>query len=109
MSQSVLAKAIRERKPVQFTYIKPGKSQGLRIGNPHAIFVFTSKAGVKSVKVHIAQTGGASDSATPFPSFRLFDVTDIVVQSIRYDDPVFEMHPDYNPHWEGYSDAIEKL
>lgn len=109
MSETLLADAIRERKPIQFTYNKPGKSQGVRIGNPHAIFIFTSKTGVRSAKVHIAQTGGVSDSATPFPSFRMFDVSDIMVHSILQDSPSFDVHPDYNPNWDGYSEAIVKL
>ena len=109
MNSVTIAKAIKERKPIQFTYVKPGKNPGLRYGDPHAIFVNTTKAGVRSTKVHIAQTAGVSDSGIPFPSFRMFDIDDLVVNSILSDDPVFQNHPDYNPNWEGYSEVIEQV
>jgi len=52
----LLIKAIRDRKPVSFEYNKPNKTPGQRIGNAHAVFILTSKAGQISTKVHIVQT-----------------------------------------------------
>lgn len=52
-----LSEAINTRTPIDFSYPKPGKITGNRIGNPHAIYRFTSKDGKSSTKVHIWQTG----------------------------------------------------
>lgn len=104
-----LCEAIQNRNAIHFTYNKPDKTPGVRIGNPHAVFIHMSKAGVRSTKVHIAQTSGVSDSQKPFPSFRIFDVDDLTIQKVIEQGAPFSIHPDYNPNWEGYSEAISKV
>jgi hypothetical protein len=108
----ILTSAIRQKKPVSFEYNKPGKVEGKRIGNPHAVFIFTSKAGEISTKVHIVQTDGVSDSKDekPFPDFRMFNIEDL--SSLAIIDNALEFEPyyeKYNPEWEGYKDVIEKI
>lgn len=108
----ILISAIKQRKPVSFEYNKPGKISGQRIGNPHAVFIFTSKAGEKSTKIHIVQTAGVSDSKDekPFPDFRMFNIEDLSDLTILNDSPAFEPYYEkYNPEWEGYKDVIEKV
>lgn len=108
----VLILAIKNRKPVSFEYNKAGKVQGKRIGNPHAVFIFTSKAGEKSTKIHIVQTDGVSDSkeVSPFPDFRMFNIEDLSNMLLLEESLVFEPHYEkYNPEWEGYKDVIEKV
>ena len=39
MSLSELKRAIEAQKPISFTYNKPGKTPGVRVGNPHAVWV----------------------------------------------------------------------
>ena len=108
----ILIKAIKNRKPVSFEYNKPGKTPGLRIGNPHAVFIFTSKADEKSTKIHIVQTSGVSDTKDekPFPDFRMFNIEDLSDLTILEEQPDFEpFYEKYNPEWEGYKDIIEKI
>ena len=38
-----LTKAIESKKPISFEYNKIGKVQGKRIGNPHALYIFSPK------------------------------------------------------------------
>ena len=104
--------AIKNRHSVNFEYNKPTKTVGLRTGNPHAIFILTTKAGVQSTKVHIVQTDGVSDSKElkPFPDFRMFNIEDLSNISIVINSAVFEPHYEkYNPEWDGYKDVIEKV
>lgn len=103
-----IRKAIQKRHPIRFTYIKPGKIQGIRIGNAHAVYEYVTKAGVQSIKVDIAQTGGVSDSQEPFPSFRMFDLVDLNVHDIDT-SAVFQIHPDYNCDGDRYVNSIEKI
>lgn len=107
-----LITAIRQRKPISFEYNKVGKVEGIRIGNPHAVFIFTSKAGVTSTKIHLVQTGGVSDTleSSPFPDFRMFNIEDLSNVNLIEDGPGFEPYYEkYNPEWEGYKDVIEKV
>ncbi|MCP1182937.1 hypothetical protein P9222_29780 [Paenibacillus amylolyticus] len=107
-----LIQAVENRKPIMFTYNKPGKIQGIRVGNVHAIFIFVAKSGLKSTKIHIVQTGGVSDSAweNPFPDFRMFDIKDVGNIEIIESEPKFEILTDkYNPEWTGYSNTIAKV
>jgi hypothetical protein len=108
----LLIEAIKTRKPVSFEYNKPNKTPGLRIGNTHAVFIFTSKAGQTSTKVHIVQTDGVSDTVheKPFPDFRLFNIEDLSNVAILEAHPCFEpYHEKYNSDWDGYKDVIEKI
>lgn len=100
--------AIQHRRPIKFTYDKPGKTQGIRIGNPHAIYENITKTGVKSIKVDIAQTSGASDSQAPFPSFRMFDLDGLSIHEVD-SLAVFQIHPDYNRDGDRYLNSIEKI
>lgn len=107
-AMEMIRQAIQNRHSISFTYNKPGKTQGMRIGDPHAIYENVTKSGVKSIKVDIAQTGGASDSQTPFPSFRMFDLVDLMVHDID-SNAVFKIHPDYNREGDRYVNSIEKI
>ena len=109
MSLSKLKRAIEDRKPISFTYNKPGKTSGIRIGNPHAIWVMRKKDGSESTKVHVVQTDGVSDSGQSFPSFRMFDLIDLGETSVLENDPQFEIASEYNPEWSGYTFVIAKV
>jgi hypothetical protein len=104
--------AIQTLKPISFEYNKPGKVSGKRIGNPHAIFILTSKIQEKSTKIHLVQASGASDSKekNPFPDFRMFNIEDLSNVSLLQEEANFEpYHEKYNPEWDGYKDVIEKI
>ena len=108
----LLILAIKSRKPISFEYNREGKVRGMRIGNPHAVFIFTSKTNAISTKIHIVQTDGVSDSKElkPFPDFRMFNIEDLSSMIVLEDSLCFEPHYEkYNPEWEGYKDVIEKV
>lgn len=108
----ILKSAINAHKPISFQYVKEGKTQGDRIGNPHAVFIFTAKSGEQSTKVHIVQTAGVSDSkdTKPFPDFRMFNIEDLAQLKILDDQVEFMPFTEkYNPEWDGYSNVIAKI
>ncbi len=105
-----LIEAIQDKKVISFEYNKPGKTSGIRIGNPYAIYIFTAKSGKQSTKVHIVQTDGVSDTKdiNPFPEFRTFDIqylNNIIIKN----DTFKPTNPKYNPEWEGYDEVIAKV
>lgn len=104
-----LISAIKNKNVIEFEYNKPEKIPGKRIGNPYAVFIFTSKEGKQSTKVHLVQTDGVSDSKNvPFPTFRMFNIEDL--SNINILNKIFsEIHENYNPEWDGYKDVIEKI
>jgi len=107
----LLTKAIQEKRKISFEYNKPGQTQGVRIGDPYAIFIYTAKnTRIQSTKVHIVQTGGDSNSKEehPFPSFRMYNIEDISNLELL-EDSYEPVNKDYNPDWDGYSDVIIKV
>ncbi len=109
MSLQQLKKAIEARKPISFTYNKLGKTPGIRIGNPHAVWVMRKKDGTESTKVHVLQTEGISDSNEKLPSFRLFDLGEMRDVVVHEDQPQFEADSAYNPEWNGYTFVVAKI
>lgn len=104
-----LTKAIENKLQISFQYNKPGKIEGIRIGNPHAIFIFTSKAGKTSTKLHLVQVDGVSDSGNKddFPFWRPFDIEYISDVEILESNGQFEIEAGYNP--ESYDKPIAKI
>jgi len=109
MSLDVVKEAIAARSPIRFQYNKEGKTPGLRIGDPHAVFIFRRKDGTESTKVHVVQTGGVSDSGQEFPSFRMFDLEELSHVELEPSEAPFEISDSYNPEWSGYSFVIAKV
>lgn len=103
----ILKKAILKRVPIQFNYIRPGKTQGIRIGNPHAVFIKRLKSGEEKIYVHVWQTGGVTDSGQEFPSWRQFFLNDIIDVVPLPDDAPFVIAEGYNPKF--YEFPIEKI
>lgn len=104
-----LIEAINKKSPISFQYNKLGKTPGIRVGNPHAIFIMRKKDGSESTKVHIFQTGGISDSSQLLPDFRLFDLDEISGITVHSDMAPFEISQKYNPEWEGYKFIVAKV
>ncbi|QIC11917.1 WYL domain-containing protein [Morganella morganii] len=109
MSLQLLEKAILERKSISFEYNKTGKTLGVRIGNPHAIFIFKAKDGRESTKVHLVQVDGVTDSEPNFPDFRMFNIEEITNVAIIDSDIPFDIDSKYNPVWAGYDNVIAKV
>lgn len=106
----LLKKAIELQKPISFEYNKEGKVAGKRIGNTHAIFIFTKKSGDQDTKVHIVQTGGVSDTEpNNFPDFRMFNISELSNIEILENEEKFSINEKYNPEWKGYENIIAKI
>ena len=105
----ILTKSVEDRLPISFQYNKPDKSEGVRIGNIHAIFIFTSKKGEISTKLHIVQTAGVSDSADrgDFPFWRTFNIDFVSEVKILKGEGKFEIEKGYNP--ESYDNPLAKI
>jgi len=109
MSLKILKQAIEKRMPISFEYNRPGKTPGTRIGNPHAVFIMRKKDGSESTKVHVVQTSGVSDSEQAFPSFRMFDLTELSNVKICDGAAPFQISEEYNAQWDGYKFVIAKV
>lgn len=113
MSLQIITDAINTRKVIRYQYNKVGEPSGERIGHPYAVFIFTSKAGAISTKVHIVQTDGDSKSVieNPFPSFRMYNIEDLTNVRILENIPSFgePFHELYRPESPMYIDVIVKI
>jgi len=109
MPLDAIRTAIKQRKPISFEYNKLHKTPGKRIGNPHAVWVMRKKDGTESTKIHVVQVAGVTDSGQEFPSFRMFDLSEISMVQILADSPEFQPDPKYNPEWDGYTFVIAKI
>ena len=93
--EEVITQAIELRKPVRFRYVKEGKNPGVRIGNPHALFVHPS---TRNLQVEMYQTDGVSDSdlneGLPWRKFLVEFFKDAEVLS---EVPDFLVGEGYNP------------
>ena len=100
---------MKNRLPISFQYNKPDKTEGIRIGNAHAIYIFTSKKGIISTKLHIVQNDGVSDSADEgdFPIWRTFNIEYISDVKILENSGQFEIGEGYVP--ESYDNPIAKI
>jgi hypothetical protein len=105
----VLKKSVENRLPISFEYNKPGKTQGIRIGNVHAIFIFTAKSGAISTKLHVVQTKGVTDSADKggFPFWRSFNIEHVSNVEVLEGEVQFEIETRYKP--ESYDKPIAKI
>lgn len=120
-----LTKAIENRKPIEFEYNKPGKIPGKRIGNPHALYIFSYKDPKKEsvTKLDLVQEDGVSDSELekPFPDFRQFFLKDLsnieILENASEFKPLYEklnpetgeMEKRYNPESDYYKNVIAKV
>lgn len=108
---TLIKQAIRELKVISFIYDMPDTAPGERFGNPHAVFRVSGKSGKISTKVHIVQTGGASDSKilSPKANFIVFDLRYIKNVQVKSRQPSFTVDPRYNPNLGAYHNAIQKI
>lgn len=109
MTIDILEEAIKNKYVISFEYLKEGKVRGVRIGNPHAVFNMHKKDHSTSIKIHIYQTGGVSDTDEKLPSFRMFDIENLNSVSIIKPEQTFIPSEQYNPDWQGYNDSIFKI
>lgn len=104
----LLIESVEKRLPISFQYNKRGKIEGVRTGNVHAVFIFTSKAGVQSTKADMYQTEGVSDTAG-IPDWRPFNIEDITDVKILEEAGQFEVADGYNPNCDKYDKPLAKI
>lgn len=104
---ALIEEAIKSRIPIQFSYIRPEKTPGTRIGNPHAAFIERVSSGEERTYLHLWQTGGDSDSRRPLPSWRKFFLNDLTEIKLLTDKTPFQIAVDYNPS--SYKFPIAKI
>jgi hypothetical protein len=109
MSLDTLKAAITNCRAIEFEYNKAGKTSGVRIGNPHAVYIMRRKDNTESTKIDIVQTGGVSDSGQEFPSFRMFDIEEISNVKIIENLAPFIPSSEYKPESDRYAFVIIKI
>lgn len=101
-SQLLLEQAIHMRRTISFNYIKDGKRQGVRIGNPHALYA--TKGGL--IMCDVYQTSGDTEDYT-LPDWRAFTIDEIDYVQILGAE--FRPAVGYNSTAEKYHDVIAKV
>ncbi len=102
---NVLRRAIRDRLPITFKYVREGKVYGMRGGNPHALFYDPRHL----LRCDLYQTIGVSDSGEEVPSWREFDVEDMHEVELMSHSAHFRIAEGYNPDASRYIDAVERI
>jgi hypothetical protein len=109
----LLIKAIESKKPISFEYNKPGKTPGVRTGNPHILYVqqYKDTSKPKNSKLDLWQTNGVTDTGNtkPLPSWRPFFFSEIINIVIHEDESEFEISEGYNPEGDRYKEVIAKV
>lgn len=102
----ILCKTIEERKTIEFIYRKPGKVEGTRIGNPHALY---SHPTTDNLTVDIYQIDGVSDTKVEIPDWRPFLLE--YIENVKILDKQFEIAEGYesNPTSGKYTKIICKV
>lgn len=94
---SVIEEAIKTRTPIAFEYVRPGKTPGTRVGDPHAAFIRRVQNGEERVYLDLWQTSGVTDGGQPLPSWRLFFLNDIAHVVMLHQEQPFKVAEGYNP------------
>lgn len=100
----ILTSAIRQKRQISYEYNSPGRATGVRIGNPHAIFVSTSD----NVNIDIYKVDGVkTDPSKPLPAWRQYKVKEI--SNVTILDKEFTVAEGYNPNSKQYARVIAKI
>ncbi len=101
-----LIEAINQRKSISFEYNKEGSANGLRFGNPHAVFL----ASTDEVNIHIWKTGGVNTDPKKLPPiWKTYSVKNLENITIIQDTKKFDIAIDYKPNSPMYTKAIAKV
>ncbi len=100
----ILTSAIQHKKQISYEYDAPDRAVGVRIGNPHAIFISTAE----NVNIDIFKLGGVkTDPAKPLPAWRQYKVKNI--KNVVILDQNFSTADGYNPTSKQYARVIAKI
>ena len=88
-----IIQAIKNKQGISFEYNKPGKVEGIRIGNPYVIY---ANKGETKKYLDLHQTNGVSDSATKYPIWRTFETEHI--SNVTLMTNIFTLVKDYQKY-----------
>lgn len=101
----ILTTAINLRKPISFEYNLENRAVGLRLGNPHAIYLSSTN----KVNIHVWKTDGVkTDPTQPIQAWRTYSIKHIQNITILNEKESFSLAPDYKPNSPMYSRALAK-
>jgi len=99
----ILTLAIRQKKQIQYEYDLPGKAVGIRIGNPHAIFISSAE----KINIDIYKLDGVRSNSKSIPDWRQYTVKHI--RNVVILDSQFSTAINYNPLSKQYNRVISKI
>lgn len=100
----ILTSAIRQKKQISYEYSAPESKKGVRIGNPHAIFVSSSD----NVNIDIYKLDGVrTDPTKLLPAWRQYKIK--YIKNVIILNTVFSTAVGYNPTSKQYSRVIIKI
>lgn len=100
----ILKLAISQQKQISYEYEAPGRAIGVRIGNPHAIFISTAN----NVNIDIHKISGVkTDPSKLLPDWRQYTVLNI--RNVVILENGFSIAKGYNPNSKQYSRVIAKI
>ena len=102
----LLKESIENKNTIEFKYLKSGKVDGVRIGNPHAIYFHPT---TNNPTVDVYQIDGDSDSSQAISGWRPFlleYIKEISISNMNFD--IAEGY-DSNPKSGKYSKIISKV
>jgi hypothetical protein len=100
----ILTLAIQKKKQISYEYELEGKAVGVRIGNPHAIFISSAE----NVNIDIHKIDGVrTDPSKELPAWRQYKVKHMV--NVKILEPDFLIAEGYNPTSKQYTRVIAKI
>ncbi len=100
----LLISAIKQKRQISYEYHLQGRAEGVRIGNPHAIFEATSG----NINIDIFKIDGVrTEPQKPLPEWRQYTVKHL--RNVVILDEVFSIADGYNTYSNQYTKVIFKL
>lgn len=99
-----LMEAINDRKSISFQYMHEGNEAGMRMGNPHAVYVDEKS---HETLVDIYQERGTTDMNQILPSWETFEVQS--VKHLKMLQPHFEVNEGYRSDSIKYKTTLCKI
>jgi len=105
-TKDLLCEAIGNKNIITFGYEKEGDPTGIRIGNPHSVFIHRTTG---NITVDVYQVDGVSKTGHKIPGWRPFLLKYITNLEIR--DEVFDVSDEYEatPDSGKYDNALCKI
>ena len=93
------------RKPISYKYNKEGRANGIRYGNPHAVFLSSAN----NINIDIWKTSGVRSDDKPIPDWKVYTIKHMEEITILEDQPDFPITDGYKPNSPKYERAFAKV